>query len=310
MNTRLLPRLAIAVSLLLTLAAWVAADPPGDPGDGRKVLPNTSGTPAKYVGLLYYEDPRPLADRPETKGRIRTGTAFLVGEKHIVTCAHVITDNPSYARKNNYKPYPDKFPKKMYFAPGHHGPVETPLDGPATPLSQPFGRYEIVNVTQIFTKFFTEEMGAFGDFPIGRYDLVVLELDRSTQPTVGGHFQFQHSFVDLDNDTNGLNVNGYDADRAGVELLANNNERMALWQMTRVGNVPKAGNLGPRLFQQARLTCKAYPGASGSPIWVLQNDVPTVVGIVRGMNDGDNLAIGLLFREEHTKFIEAGLQVK
>ncbi len=292
-----------------------AANPPADPGDGRKVLARTDSVPARYVGLIYFDDPRPPADRPSKKGRIRSGTAFLIGERHILTCAHCITNHPGILKELGDKPYPDDFPEKAYFAPGHHGEVQTPGDAPANAASQPYGRYEIVGVSAIYRQYAATPLDPKrGANPISMYDVVVLELDRSTKPLVGGHFQLNDARLTADGtgEISELNLNGYDADRSPTAVLPNGHERKALWQMTRMGTIEVSFKNASRSKNHlANMTCKAYAGGSGGPIWALQDGTPTVFGItVLTDNDRKNEAVGLFFSPQHIDFIKAGLGTK
>lgn len=314
-------------SLVLVLAVLLPGGAGGSklvpptypPDDGRTALLNTDTVPEKYVGALYFEDPRPEADRPKTNGKARRGTAFLVGQKHVVSCAHCVGTNEYNGVKDGDKPYPRNDPKDpkrpgrltttdIYFAPGQRGPIDTPLTAAAAPDTQPFGRYKVVKVTAIMPAFFTERNITESRM----HDLVVLELDQSTKAQVGGHFAVADVLLNRKGPPTKWQLHGYDGDRVKRKTLPGGEERLEAWQVKREGTIDKAvvgltlSKRPLRPTRQATLTCKASDGASGGPIWKYEGTTPTASGIIVAHNNGS--ALGLFFTKKHVEFIQAGIK--
>lgn len=308
--------------LVCTVASGrsLAESPPPSPGDGRHAVPSTPHSKAgRFTGLLYFDDPRTdPKDRPSKPDRIRRGTAFLVSDKHIVTCAHCITNVQS--KEPGDKDYPLSadfgeagFASNVFFAPGHQGMVQTPLDQLPAADAQPFGRYRVVRIAQIFKAYFVKPTYLKPLPRIAPYDLVVLELDRSTRSQVGGHFKINEAVWEPGPEVVSLklHLNGYDADLAPTIRLPGGQEGARAWQFTRSGTVDDSlATRGRKILSEcANLTCKAMPGASGGPIWVDSfASGPTAIGIIlkNDHNKGDQ-AIGLFFNGGHVEFLKAGI---
>lgn len=325
------PAATLIAVLFLAGGPPAFSDPPPDsPKDGRTYLKKPDEGIGKFVGLLYFEDPRPLADRGSKTTKVRVGTAFLVSEKHIVTCAHCISTHPDLL-ENGEKPYPrskdfnaEGFGQNIYFAPGHHGTFETPLSHPAPAEVQPYGVYRVVGVNSIFKKYFEIPADVRPDDRKHfrrMHDVVVLELDRTTRPRVGGHLKLSDARLTnpkpLQAPTE-LIVNGYDSLAAAVNLPGGH-ERRSLWQLTRRGSLVLG--FGPNLtvdlkqvilreWHQGLLSCTATGGASGGPIWVEADSGREVVGITlsRTEKESGSKAFGLFFTQKHIDFIKEGLK--
>lgn len=319
-------QLVIAVALVSPFGLGTShicseESPPDSPGDGRIVLRDTGTAPAMYTGLLYFDDPRPAENRKSENGSIRAGTAFLVSAQHIVTCAHCITHNPYELKLSGDKPYPTNakdeqskgmgFPSELYFAPGHHGILRSPSGRKDTPESQPYGRYRVIAITQIFSQYFAESEPV----EISKYDMVVLKLDRSTHDSVKGHFEiaeWQWGSPKFWRSRPELNLNGYDADRSPIQNRETDDEWRKWWQISRTGQtvLPLSEPEIMRPYRyQGRLSCKAFPGASGGPVWRRDssgNHVAIGLGVKTHWLTND--AIVQFFTEKHVEFIRAGLK--